>query len=612
MENLKPRVGVVQFRAVCPEGNERPLACGITYEIARRMSTVGGVDASAILPGAAPGAAWSAADVAADGTSPETALSVEKTTGLSAPSLGAQFESDFLVVGKVNVADGLLLHYRVYEVEGGRVLRDGSITGLRSDVFRLLDELGRGVQRAIGYVAEEDEEEQEFNPVFDSVDFESFTEYCLAREATLPKNALDHLERALRREPGFRMALVEYLSHCYQADDLCRSLEMLDAYLREYEDDQEILIAAANLCLAFNVVDEGLGYATRAFVQRPGDVEPRVLLARFLFAKEMPEDARMHLDVALRSSDVSPEASYCLGRYFLDLGDIYRARDYFERCLGSDPGYFVALRDLQCCYYELGDFAKGIDACERLLEGDPTDAGSYYNLGLIYQRQGRTRLAMKYFEEAVRQDATFYKAVYMVGEHLYAQKQYEEALARFEEAHHLAPSSSEVLGRIGDCHWELGRPNDALRSYAAGRQEDPVFESARHRLIEGMEAAERGELGAAHDHLLRATELNDELAEAWNELGGVLLRLGRAEEALNVVRRAAELEPDHPSLLANLLSCLRRLPLGARLSGWARKLAGETKARLQALRAVGITPSSSARRRTRRRLRTLTWYAFRG
>jgi len=337
-----------------------------------------------------------------------------------------------------------------------------------------------------------------------------------------------------------------------------------------------------------------------------------VLMARFLFAKEMPDDARAHLDAALRSTDSSPEAKYCLGRYFLDLGDIYRARDYFEQCLESDPGYYVALRDLQCCYYELGDFGKGIDACERLLEADPTDAGSYYNLGLIYQRQGRTRLALKYFEEAVRQDATFYKAVYMVGEHLYAQEDYEGALARFEEAHRLAPSSSEVLGRIGDCHWELGRSQDALRHYAWARQEDPVFDSPRHRLIEGTEAAGRGDLTAAREHLLKATEMDEDLAEAWNELGAVLLRQGRAEEALNVVRRAAELEPDHPSVLTNLLTCLKRLPLGARLSGWARTLARETRDRLRALKAVGEAPPVSARRRYRRRLLTLTWYAFRG
>ena len=92
----------------------------------------------------------------------------------------------------------------------------------------------------------------------------------------------EHLERALRLEPGFRMALVEYLSSCYQADDMADSLRVLNTYLDHYPNDHEILIAAANLCLAFHVVDEGLSYANRALMQRPGDVEPRVIMARFL------------------------------------------------------------------------------------------------------------------------------------------------------------------------------------------------------------------------------------------------------------------------------------------------------------------------------------------
>lgn len=595
---------------MCPEGNEQPLACGITYEIARRMSSIGGIDASAIVPGGG-GSAWGVTDTA-DGTSPEAALSVETATGLSAPTLGAQFESDYLVVGTARIADGLLLHYRVYEVETGRLMRSGSVTGLRSDVFRLLDELALAVRRSIGFFAEEDEDEPEFNPVYDSVDFEAFVEYCLAREAALPRNAQGHLERALRLEPGFRMALVEYLSSCYQTDDLAGSLRLLNTYLDHYPEDQEILIAAANLCLAFHVVDEGMAFANRAMIRRPGDVEPRVLMARFLFAREMPDAARAHLHAALRSPERSPEACYCLGRYFLDLGDVYRARDYFEQCLEADAGYFVALRDLQCCYYELGDFRKGIEACEQLLEFDPADAGSYYNLGLIYQKLGRTALALKYYEEACRQDPGFYKAVYMMGEHLHAQGRYADALERFEEAHRLAPGSAETLGRVGDCCQELGRVREALRHYARARRRDPLWETARYRLLEGRMLAEDGDLERARASLLKATELDGELSEAWNELGGVLLQLGQAEEALSVVRRAAALEPAHPAILTNLLACVAHLPLGARLSGWARKLARETRRSLRELRRAGILPSPSARRRCRRRLRSLTWYGLRG
>jgi tetratricopeptide (TPR) repeat protein len=423
---------------------------------------------------------------------------------------------------------------------------------------------------------------------------------------------MGHYARALKLEPGFRMALIEYLSLCYQVDDMSSSLRMLDAYLERHPDDQEILIAASNLCLAFHCVEEGSVYANKAFIRRPDDVEPRVILARFLFAKELSAEARTHLEAAMRSSDSSPEGYYCLGRYFLDLGDFYRSREYFEKCLGADPGYYVALRDLQCCYYELGDFRQGIEACERLLETDPADAGSYYNLGLIYQRLGRTRLAAKFFEESVRQDPTFYKAVYMIAEFHYSRGEFEEALKHFEEAHRIVPESSEALGRVGDCHFELGRSREAYRRYTWAKRQDPLFESARHYLIEGLTFVEDGNYEAARHRYLKATELDDELTEAWNELGMVLLKLGKSEEALNVVRRAVEIEPDHPALLANLLTCCRHLPLGVRLSGWVRKLVKETRDRLEHLEARSAVPPASGRRRYRRLLRPWSWYSLRG
>jgi tetratricopeptide (TPR) repeat protein len=423
---------------------------------------------------------------------------------------------------------------------------------------------------------------------------------------------MDHLERALSLEAGFRMALIEYLSLAYQVDDLCESMRLIRAYLRLHPGDHEILIAASNLCLAFHQVDEGIEWAARCLSLRPDDVEPRVIMARFLFAREMPAEASVHLNHALRSQDGSPDGMYCLGRYYLDLGDWYGARDYFERALRVDPVHYLALRDLQCCYFELGDFHQAIDACERLLEMDPTDAGSHYNLGLTYQRLGRVHLAAKYFEESVRQDPTFYKAVFMLGEYELARSRPAAALARFEEAHRISPNAAEALGRIGDCHAELGRTRDAYRHYVWARREDPLYESARFHLIEGMTLAEDGELAASRLRLLKAAELDERLAEAWSELGWVLLRLGKSEEALNVVRRAVEIEPDHPALLANLLACARRLPLGVRLSGWARRLVRETRERLRWLEERGEAPPSAARRRVRRFPGSLTWYGLRG
>jgi len=596
----------VQFTAVCAEGNEHPLACGVTWELARRLTSIGGVEANAILLGKAERAASAVGETASDvPTFPDGSLD------FSVPGFGAQFESDFILLGRLQVADGLLFFYRVYEVESGRLVDHGCVNGLRSSVFRLLDDLAKVVRGSIGEYGDE-EEEPDFNPVFDDVDFDAFLEYCLAREEDRPANTLDHLERALVIEPRFRMALVEYLAACYEVDALGKALSLIDSYLDEEEDDHEILIAAANACLAFHHMDEGVEYARRCLAGRPLDTEPHVIMARFLFASEQVAEAGVHLDAALRSRDESPEGRYALGRYFLDLGDFYRARDHFEECLVADPGYVVALRDLQCCYYELGDFPQAIGACESLLESDSSDAGSHYNLGLVYQRLGRNHLATKYFEEAVRQDPLFFKAIFMLGEYHFAHGRVREALDRYEEAHRVQPSSPEVLGRIGDCQVELGSASEAYRYYVWARREDPVFENARCEVIEGVTLAEEGRLDEARQRFERAVTLDDRLADGWNELAWVLLRQGRSEQALERIRRAAELEPDHPAVLANLRTVLSRLPIGVRLTAWVRRLARDTRERARYLRGLGRVPSAAARRRVRRFPATLAWYSLRG
>ncbi len=596
---MKTKVGVLQFSAVFPEGDASSISCGMTHEIARRLTTSGTTEGCAILLGGDPDSAE------LSGASPERAEMARLV-----PTLGARYESDYLLHGRAHIADGILISYGVYEVRTGRLLLQGRTSGLRTSIFRLLDKVALDARRAIGF--EDEEEEDEFDPILDPINFDSFISYCLGREAERPKDALDHLEKALRLEPTFRVALVEYLSCCYQSDQMASSLRILDAYLERVHEDSEMLIAAANLCLSFNKMDEGLGYASKCLATRPSDVEPRLLMARFLFARELPREAQHHLQVALESPDRSPEARYALGRYYLDLGDVYRSRDEFENCLAADPTYQVALRDLQCCYYELGDFAKGIRACEQLLEVDPTDAGSHYNLGLIYQRTGRIHLAKKLYEEALRHDPAFYKAIAMIGEYHYVRREWDRAAMRFEEARRVAPRSAEALGRLGDCFYHMNRLREAYRYYAWARREDSLYENPRCHILEGRSFAEEGQLEDARRKYLRATELDESFAEAWNELAWTLLQLERPEEALHVLRRAIEIDPRLPALHHNLLVCHAKLPFGVRHSGWARRLARETRAQLRSLTADGLGYATSGRRRVRVRFRTLTWSILRG
>ncbi|HET9888429.1 MAG TPA: hypothetical protein VFR10_13060, partial [bacterium] len=175
---MKTKIGVLQFNAVFPEGDEHSVSCGITHEIARRLTTSGTTEGCAILLGAELGEMGNIA-----GATPDRG----EFSGI-VPTLGARYESDYLLHGRAQIADGILLSYRVYEVRSGRLLYSGSTTGLRSSVFQLLDYVARDARQAIGLLPEE-EEEDDYDPVFERINFEAFVEYCLGREAERPREA---------------------------------------------------------------------------------------------------------------------------------------------------------------------------------------------------------------------------------------------------------------------------------------------------------------------------------------------------------------------------------------------------------------------------------------
>ena len=96
---------------------------------------------------------------------------------------------------------------------------------------------------------------------------------------------------------------------------------------------------------------------------------------------------------------------------------------------------------------------SGEDKAKRLKQA----AKANVQLGIAYMRDGEMEMSLKKFQKALDQDPELASAHFFLA---LAQKtfgEYEEALRDFEEAHRVSADSSEALGRIGDCHHQLGR-----------------------------------------------------------------------------------------------------------------------------------------------------------
>lgn len=78
-------------------------------------------------------------------------------------------------------------------------------------------------------------------------------------------------------------------------------------------------------------------YFERAIAFRPDDAAVHVIYANYLFKRRELEDARKQYEEALRLAPESAEINYVAGLYFVDIGDLARARKLAK--VAYDSGY---------------------------------------------------------------------------------------------------------------------------------------------------------------------------------------------------------------------------------------------------------------------------------
>ena len=297
------------------------------------------------------------------------------------------------------------------------------------------------------------------------------------------------------------------------------------------------------------------------------------------------------LEAALETFDVSPSARpdvfEALGRVYSESGSPERAVELFERCLeevASSAPEDLAAQVRYTSYLSHALTGRGeLDRAQRVLDGaleqaEPmTDAYSrarlYWSLARLAELQGKAAAALDYIRRATALldviDDTLHlaRAHLLCGSIMLSQGRVEGAAHHFDLAESLFGPNPEPEDRANLCTDQarlairLGRADEAVAharaALAAAGDDYPTGRgNALWALAEGLsltddhdaadaayrEAAETlGEDGPRRDH-----------AEAYRSWGTFLRRVGREDEALEVLERAADLaaepagEPQSP------------------------------------------------------------------
>jgi Flp pilus assembly protein TadD len=300
--------------------------------------------------------------------------------------------------------------------------------------------------------------------------------------------------------------------------------------LQTAPDDAEALNNLGAVLLHTCRETDALSLLRRALERRPHYADALSNLGETLRRLGERAEAKQALSRALALDSHHANALYNLGVLLTEENDFEGARYCLEQALAIFPGHLAARRQLANVHILRGDAAAAEKICLDLLDILPDDHEVRTSLASIY-------VSLRLYEAAW--------------------KEIQYILDREPDHPHATVCMGQIL-------LKTNRPADALETF--------------HRVLSAYPDEKRASCGILETKILQndldaALALATELAERHPrdplvrlDLGLVLEKLGRYEQACAAYRHGLAVAPAHPALHFNLANCL--LLLGRFHEGW--------------------------------------------
>ena len=337
----------------------------------------------------------------------------------------------------------------------------------------------------------------------------------------------------------------------FAASDLSRAGELARAYLSHSPDDVQMTSLAG-------LVEFNLGIERK----RAG-ADREAVLARFTAARAHLERAEALLD-----GNAPPFVLHPLGYILYYQGELVGARRRFDAALAVNPSLHRGYRLRAQCNLRLGDADAGLADLARALEAEPSDLDLHLSYAALLSSRGReldAAAALRSFYQRIRdrpaREDLHWKVLLQLTHHALRGFALADARAALVEARRILPDHPEPRHSLGVVLYRLGELEQARIELDGALASAALRPSMRAEALtrRGLIAKHRGDFAGARRDLEEAVRLVPYKAEAQQNLGAVLLRLGHRDQAERVLaefRRALTAE----RRLDELRERLRRRP----------------------------------------------------
>ncbi len=274
-----------------------------------------------------------------------------------------------------------------------------------------------------------------------------------------PGDAVEHLQEALRLQPGSDPVRRELAAAYLDAGDAERALPLL---VSPSTPEDHYLAAGAYLLL--HRLEEADRESDLAVKQEPNDA--RYLLQRARIDQRVGRHAES-LELLSRASRIQPdwaEPYYSAGVTLYLLHRYTDARQSLDRALEHDPR---SVRSLFLYSATLANESKNQDAEEVLLRAialEPSNARLYYHLGAIRLRAAKIVEAEQAFKKAVQLKPDYAPPHYQLGKLLAGSDNLEPAARELEAAVRYQRDLTQAYYQLARVYERLGRKEESERA----------------------------------------------------------------------------------------------------------------------------------------------------
>jgi tetratricopeptide (TPR) repeat protein len=351
------------------------------------------------------------------------------------------------------------------------------------------------------------------------------------------------MEAFMEARPDERAALLAHATFAIRAERLDEARGILARLLESNPDDAEALLLQTRVLRSQGRVEEALETLDRLAELEPDDLDVRVTRARLLVGARRYDDAleafRSLAEQAPRNADVR----YALALLLLQTNRLDEAAEQLHILVEQRQRRQVA-------HYYLGQIAEARgNPVEALAHYAEVEEGEHFvdaqvRTASLLAERGDLEAARAHLHGVAVDTTAEDVRLYLVESELLADAgRYEDALEILGQGITEHPESNDLLYARAMMAEKLDRLELLEEDLRTILERDPDNAQALNAL--GYTLADRTErYEEAHALIEKALELRPDDYYILDSMGWVLYRLGRLEEALEYLRRAAALSDD--------------------------------------------------------------------